>query len=99
MKKFVALFGIIFLLTSCEAHVGDNEFYIPWQALMLFDVVIILAALALAHIYIITRHFKCPRCGTVFRPKWYEISSWLHLGSSRLVKCPHCHYRGFCEKE
>jgi hypothetical protein len=31
----------------------------------------------------------------VFKPRFYQISFWLHNGGSRAGKCPHCGKRGF----
>ncbi len=61
-----------------------------------FWIIFSLCILTAAHILIIRKTYVCPTCGTKFRPKWYEISAWLHDGSLRVVKCPICHRRGFC---
>lgn len=96
MKKKYRLFCLIFViviyLTSCEAHFGKTRFYVPWWVFALFTAVI----LTIAHIYIISKHYKCPKCGERFKPKWFELSTWLHYGNQRVVKCRKCGYRGFC---
>lgn len=98
-KKFVvfafAILPVLFL-TSCDIHFGNAHYDVsPW--IIAIPVLGISAAICMiAHVSIIRKRFKCPMCQATFRPKWYEISAWLHDGKRHVVKCPHCGRRGFC---
>ena len=101
MKRFfvsAAVLAALFSLAACEARVGNTDFTFPRWVILSY-VAYVAAVILIAHFYLLRCSFKCPKCGTVFRPRWYEISVWLHYGSARVVKCPVCHRRGFCEKE
>lgn len=95
MKRIFGIVMMILLLsafTSCQVHWFGKSVEVPWWMIAV-PVCLVLAA---AHSYLVTRKYKCPVCGEVFFPKWYEISSWVHWGDERVVKCPHCQRRGFC---
>ncbi len=87
---------ITMMLTSCqvEVHWFEHRTFVPWYVVWIPVVFILL----IAHICVINREYKCPKCGTVFRPKWYAFSAWLHMDSKRVVRCPSCGFKGFCEK-
>ena len=90
-KGLLALIMLTCMLTSCEAHWENARFDVPWWIVAIFCVVVFL----IAHLIIIRKSYRCPRCNTVFHPRWYEFSSWLHHGNQRAMKCPHCHRQGF----
>ena len=96
MKRAVILFVftiiLTLMLTSCDIHHGNIHHDVHWWVIAIPVVII----LVIAHISFIAKRYRCPMCGTEFRPKWYEISSWLHDDNGRAVKCPHCGRRGFC---
>ena len=96
LKKFAAFSAFalmpILLLTSCDTHIGNAHYDVPWWVIAIPIVLI----LVIAHVCVICKRFQCPACQTEFRPKWYEISAWLHNHGERVVKCPHCGRRGFC---
>ena len=80
-----------FFLTSCTVNWGTTHFDVHWSVITIPVILILL----IAHLVIIRKTYICPDCQTEFRPKWYEISSWLHIGAKRAMKCPHCHRKGF----
>ncbi len=97
MKKFILLLLLCasaFFLPSCEVHWFNKSWQVEWYVIAIPVTIIFF----IAHIVIINNTFKCPQCETEFKPRWYEISSWLHIGDKRVVKCPHCHRRGLCDK-
>ena len=79
-------------LTSCDFHFGSIHYDVHWRVIA----IPVAAILVIAHVSIVKKRYKCPMCKTEFRPKWYEISSWLHQGNRRAMKCPRCGRRGFC---
>lgn len=91
--KKVVLIGITALsLTSCDVHFGETHFDVyPWVIGIPVALIFVIA-----HCIIIFRIYECPECKTKFRPRWYEVSSWLHDGNRRVVRCPHCQRKGFC---
>lgn len=97
MKKIRMLIPAVLLisLTSCQAHLGEKVFFLPWWAIALP----IILVLVIAHLCIIRKLYRCPYCQARFQPKWYEFSSWLHMGDHRALKCPHCGKRGFFPPE
>ncbi len=103
MKRFcilvLSLFSV-FTLTSCnvEVHWGAHSTYVPWYVVWIPVAVFTIVVLTVAHICVIKRRYVCPKCGKIFHPKWYEFSSWIHMGSDRVMRCPECKYRGFCRK-
>lgn len=97
MKKIIT--SIVFLacmaisLTSCQVNWFNKHFDVPWWVITIPVIIILL----IAHICIISKTYQCPECKATFKPKWYEISSWLHMGNKRFIKCPKCSKKGFCD--
>lgn len=87
---FILILALLFTLTSCEVHLGAAVFEVPWW-LIAIPVVLLLV---IAHLIILCKNYRCPYCGQIFRPKWYEISAWIHMGNCRAMKCPHCGKKG-----
>lgn len=88
----------ICILTSCEVQYFGHSYDVLWYYIAVPVAIFSVLCLALSHISIIHQTFKCPKCGAKFRPKWYEISSWLHINDDRVVKCPVCKKKGFCKR-
>lgn len=42
--------------------------------------------------------YKCIKCGTKIVPTYLEALNALHFGSTRYLKCPHCHKRAWFRK-
>ena len=100
MKRKLILFAILLLLilslTACEVHYFDKRADVSWWVIAIPTVIVCVIVFAIAHVIIVRKQYRCPVCRTVFRPKWHEISAWLHDGDRRVMKCPHCGRRGFC---
>lgn len=78
-----------------------NKIILEWQTLsdtLIFTAVVTIVAIIIAQIVISRQKYVCPKCGAVISPKWYHLSAALHMGSDRVVKCPHCGRKGFCRK-
>ena len=71
---------------------------IQWLDLTVSTAVIIIIGILIAQIVISRQKYVCPKCGAVISPKWYHFSAPLHMGSDRVVKCPHCGRKGFCRR-
>ncbi len=76
----------------------EKTVILEWFEMTISVVLIILAAILISMIIISLQKYKCPKCGAVIRPKWYHFSASLHMGSDRVVKCPHCGRKGFCRR-
>ncbi len=102
MKKFfliIILAALCLSLCSCmvEVHWFEHSTYLPWYVVWIPAIIITVIILAVAHNIIISKTYKCPKCGQVFSPKRFEISAWMHCGTARLMRCPKCGHKGFCE--
>lgn len=98
MKKtaFIAVLLLSALsLTSCKVNWFGGTVDLPW-----FCVVIPIAVIFISsYLYLITRTYVCPECKTKFKPKWYQLSVCIHFMGKRIVKCPNCGRKGFCEQD
>ncbi len=87
----------VLCLGGCEIRVNwfGSHAYVPWY------VVVVPALLipVIAHICFVRQTYRCPKCGHTFRPRWYELSSWIHEDDTRVVRCPQCGRKGFCPRE
>ena len=97
MKKlsFLVTVLLVLLLTSCDVHFGNIHYDAPWWSVA----IPILVVLLISHIYLIHRTYTCPNCGYKIKPKWYQISIWVHVGGKRIVKCPNCGKIEKCDSE
>ena len=100
MKRKLILFALaassMLFLTSCDIHFGDAHYDVSPFVIAIPVFIICAAICVIAQVSIIRKWYKCPMCQATFRPKWYEMSVWLHDGKRHVVKCPHCGRRGFC---
>jgi len=47
--------------------------------------------------HITKRKHRCPKCGFVFEPDFYQrMLSNGYMGSKRYLKCPFCHKKSYC---
>ena len=99
MKKLfplAALSATALSLSACRVNGFNGQSYdVPWFVIALF----ILAIFLITYTAMILSHYTCPKCGTVFRPKWYQLSVCLHLNGARFLRCPHCGHKGFCQQK
>ena len=100
MKKMFLLFIIlsvaVFSLTSCQAHWLDEQFTVPWWAIVIPSVSIIVVAWFAATKHITSQKYVCPECGKSFYPKFGDSAFSVHMNDNRVLKCPHCGEKGFC---
>ena len=94
MKRgFVCLlFALAFLLTACEARMQVD---VAWY----YVVPILAVVVIVTQVCLLRCTFVCPRCGAEFSPRWYQLSVTVHMGSRRLLRCPHCGGRHFCPRK
>ncbi len=102
MKKLMLILlpaALMLALTSCtvEVHWFDKSTYVPWYAVWVPAIAVLIIILAVAHKIIIGKKYKCPECGQIFSPGPFEISAWLHINDKRLMRCPKCRRRSFCK--
>ena len=98
MKKLlfaITLFTSTLLLSSCKVHWLGNAIDVPWY-LVAIPIVLLLVVL---YIFMLSETYICPDCKTEIKPKWYQFSIAFQSGSKRVVKCPKCGRKGFCEKK
>lgn len=91
----ITLLTSTILLSSCKVHWLGNAIDVPWY-LVAIPVVVLLVVL---YIFMLSDTYICPECKTEIKPKWYHFSIALHVDDKRVIKCPHCGRKGFCEKK
>ena len=94
MKIFIFPTLLLFL-TSCKVNWLGSTLEWPWWAVVIPIAII----LVVSHILILRTIFVCPKCGENFKPRFYEISAWMHWDNKRVCKCPKCGHKGFCPKK
>lgn len=98
MKKFLSIIILIVLvlsLSGCTVNWFDKQYDVPWFVIAVPVAVIFI----IAHFHIMSGTYICPVCGATFKPKWYQISAYLHFMGKRLIKCPNCKKRSYCERK
>ena len=48
-------------------------------------------------VYIVFVKFRCPKCNTIFKGKWWEVFVAPHSASKRYMKCPLCNEKVWSE--
>ncbi len=98
MKKIYFLITMLicaFSLTSCRVNWFNTSYDVPWY----FVAVPIIIIFVIAYFVLMSGTYVCPDCKTEFKPKWYQLSVAVHFMDKRLVKCPKCGRKGFCERK
>ena len=98
MKKlhlFFMLVICVFLMTGCRVQWFDYYYDVPWYVIAIPIAMI----LVIAHIYIMSGTYICPRCNTEIKPKWFQLYAYIHDNDERVAKCPKCNYIGFCKRK
>ena len=98
MKKFllaVTLFFSMLSLSACKVNWFGESYDVPWY----FVAIPVLAVFVAVYITIISKTYICPGCKAEIKPKWYQLSVCLHFMGKRVVKCPKCGRKGFCERK
>ena len=91
--SIIALFIGIFL----------TAFLVPkgiWQLVALVGICILFLAPCLyaLKLEVSTGVYKCKKCGYEITPTYHEALNAMHMGTTRYLKCPHCHKRTWCKK-
>ncbi len=98
MKKLLFVTTLLtstLLLSSCKVNWFGSVIDMPWY-LVVIPIVLVLVVL---YIFMLSETYICPECKTEIKPKWYQFSIFFHSGNKRVVKCPKCGRKGFCEKK
>ena len=57
---------------------------------------VILLGILMTWIYFKNTNYICPECNTSFKPSLKDFLFSKHTPKTRKLKCPHCHYHGYC---
>jgi len=98
MKKaflFCVLLISSLALCSCKVNWFTTTVEVPWYVVAVPVALIFVAG----YLILMNTTFVCPKCGTEFKPKWYQLSVCIHCMGERLAKCPTCGRKGFCKKK
>ena len=98
MKKVILFFALAVLsiaLCSCQVNWFTTTVEVPWYVVAVPVALIFVAG----YLILMNTTFVCPKCGTEFKPKWYQLSVCVHYMGERIAKCPCCGRKGFCKKK
>ena len=98
MKKLFSIIMLIvltFSLSGCTVNWFGESYDVPWFVIAVPVAVICV----IGHVYIMSGTYVCPECGEIFKPKWYQISAYVHFMSERLIKCPKCKKINYCRRK
>ncbi|MBQ7670134.1 MAG: hypothetical protein IJS45_05375 [Clostridia bacterium] len=101
MKRIItlaALVGGALCLSSCEVHFFTKTYDMPWWAVVLITVAIVVPILIAGAVFVCRSDYECGKCGKTFRPKWQQAIMSIHIGSDRRFRCPHCGKKSMCRK-
>ena len=93
----VLIFALAAVLSSCDVHVGSEHWDVEWYVITVPAVLVIALSLLISGKLISKFTYVCSHCGEKFSPTLIQACLSVHIGSSRLFKCPHCGARGFCD--
>ena len=82
-------------LSGCRVNWFDRHYDVPWYFIAIPVAIIFIVA----HIIIMSGTYVCSECGTEFKPKWYQISAYIHFMGKRLLKCPNCKTKDFFKRK
>ena len=97
MKKVLAAVILViqaFVLTSCRVNWFGARYDVPWY----FVAVPVAIIFIVSYVVMISGTYVCPQCKTEFKPKWYQLYVVFHFNGKRVVKCPKCGRKGFCDR-
>ena len=100
MKRLLLCFActmmLLLSLTSCEVHCFNQTYDVPWYVVALITAVIIIPTVLLNGYYLSKKTYRCSACGMTFHPPFSTVVISVHIGSRRVLHCPHCGHKGFC---
>ena len=99
MKRFFILLLPLILFSSCNAHIGAQQYDVPWWMIFIPTVVFLAAIWYFYGKHLSEKEYVCPKCGKRFHPPWQKAAFAIHFNDDRVFTCPHCHHRGFCTPE
>jgi DNA-directed RNA polymerase subunit RPC12/RpoP len=72
----------------------------PWQLVTILAVclVFLMPCLYALKLEVSVGAYKCKNCGREIIPTYKEALNAMHMGTTRYLKCPHCHKRTWCKK-
>ena len=85
-----------FSLTSCQVNLGEAHFTVPWWAIVIPSILIVVIAWFAAAKHVASQKYVCPECGKSFYPKWWNAAFSVQMNDDHALKCPHCGRKGFC---
>ena len=98
MKKVLFWLSILSLslpLCSCKVNLINTTADVPWY----YVAIPIGLIMVISYFILINSTYICPVCKTEFKPKWYQLSVCIHIGTQRVAKCPKCGKKGLCDRK
>ena len=95
MKKLSLILLCAFLplaLTSCRVNLIGGTAEVPWYVIA----IALVLAFVLVYMRLLSQTYICPHCKEEFKAKWYQFSVSIHYMDKRMLKCPKCNKRSFC---
>ena len=91
---------VIFGIFSVLAYLNVLDKYMDEkiQAIILILILILLPLTIESFISFRRKKYRCPDCGHIFHPQWYEFFfKLLRFSSKRSIGCPKCKTRSFID--
>lgn len=94
---FLAFSLILFVSFYTKSH---SEFW-PWAVAILVISLLILIVVAFLCVRLEWRAgvYVCPHCGETFKTSFHDVLFSTHMGTTRHLRCPKCHEKGWCKKK
>ncbi len=94
---------LIVSMTALIAGLFIARFLIPegvWQlvAVLGLCVVFLIPCFYALKLEVSVGAYKCKNCGHEIVPTYIRPVRWLHMGTTRYLKCPQCNKRTWCKK-
>ena len=99
-KRIVAMLLLgwsILSLSSCQVNWFDKHYDLHWWVIAIPTVIFSMMIWIAAGSYIASKKYVCSKCNQTFYPKWWKAAVSVHMGDSRVFKCPQCGEKGFCK--
>ncbi len=94
---------MILSMTALFAGVLVSAFLIPegiWQVVSILGICIVflIPCFYALKLEVSVGSYKCKNCNCEIIPTYSEALWAMHIGTTRYLKCPHCHRRTWCKK-